>query len=530
MRRFWLLLFVLLFIFADSALAERTVYADQGGVAVFMEDGKVGLVDTAGNVLCPAEYDEISPFGDADCALIKRNGKAGVIRCDGTVVLACDWDDNFSCLLPGTRFARMCRDLNDQCLIDLHTGETVLEGEYIFGLQDGYITALSYGYYDYWELEPPFTTRLFDMNLQPVITLEGDLEQKTAAGWITADGSYWDFRTYTLLDVTGRPVVGGLTDFEINRDSAIYYSRTVKNPIGQTLDKLGKHQKNVKNLLHNMFDIDLDTAETIARVCMNDWHFSGVWRPDGSRIECPGEDVHAAMTAGDSFPVKRDGRWGYVDSKGEMIIPAVYDEAGPFIDGSAVVIEDGSYHLIDAKGQTLPLKWKGELYLPNWENGPACSRMRVVAGVVDGEVRLIDRQGSFVTDEIFDAESFRPVGTSILGPWSIYNDAIYLLKDARGRLSAFDSDGIELCRFEADDWQSGIIVEDGAALWAAIDDKWGLMELTGDRAGEWRIAPKYDFVYRYGEGTFYVTLSNRAFVVDTQGNVLIPIAQDDILD
>ena len=51
-RRFWILFFVLLFIFANSALAERTVYADQGGVAVFMEDGKVGLVNVEGEVLC----------------------------------------------------------------------------------------------------------------------------------------------------------------------------------------------------------------------------------------------------------------------------------------------------------------------------------------------------------------------------------------------------------------------------------------------------------------------------------------------
>ena len=58
-RRFWILPFVLLFIFTNSALAERTAYADQGGIAVFMEDGKVGLVDSHGDVILPAEYDKI---------------------------------------------------------------------------------------------------------------------------------------------------------------------------------------------------------------------------------------------------------------------------------------------------------------------------------------------------------------------------------------------------------------------------------------------------------------------------------------
>ena len=43
MKRLWIVIVVLLLILGGSALAERTVYADQGGAAVFMEHGKICL-------------------------------------------------------------------------------------------------------------------------------------------------------------------------------------------------------------------------------------------------------------------------------------------------------------------------------------------------------------------------------------------------------------------------------------------------------------------------------------------------------
>ena len=89
MRRFWISLLVLLFIFTNFALAERTVYADQGGVAVFMEDGEVGLVDARGEIVLPAEYEWIEPFADRSVAIVHRKDKMGLVRRDGSTVIPC---------------------------------------------------------------------------------------------------------------------------------------------------------------------------------------------------------------------------------------------------------------------------------------------------------------------------------------------------------------------------------------------------------------------------------------------------------
>ena len=93
LKRLCIFLWVLLLIFVGRAMAERTVYADQGGVAVFMENGKVGLVNSSGEVLLPAEYDDIEPFGASQWAVLKQGNLSGAVSRDGRVVVECVWDD-----------------------------------------------------------------------------------------------------------------------------------------------------------------------------------------------------------------------------------------------------------------------------------------------------------------------------------------------------------------------------------------------------------------------------------------------------
>ena len=71
--------------------------------------------------------------------------------------------------------------------------------------------------------------------------------------------------------------------------------------------------------------------------------------------------------------VSTDGRWlyGYIDSEGDIVIPARYEIAGDFKNGKAVIkLKDGEYAIIDTKGRVLQ-KFKyafvgdiGEGFLP----------------------------------------------------------------------------------------------------------------------------------------------------------------------
>ena len=87
-------LLLLLNICPIQALAETVLFDDQGGVRVFLENGRAGLMDGGGNILLPAEYDEIEPFAGSEFAmvsLVHGDEKAyGVVDREGKVRVPCE--------------------------------------------------------------------------------------------------------------------------------------------------------------------------------------------------------------------------------------------------------------------------------------------------------------------------------------------------------------------------------------------------------------------------------------------------------
>jgi hypothetical protein len=55
----------------------------------------------------------------------------------------------------------------------------------------------------------------------------------------------------------------------------------------------------------------------------------------------------------DLAPVMIDGRWGYINTKGELAIPANYDFAQEFRDGFAQVWKDNEMYIINTKGNEI---------------------------------------------------------------------------------------------------------------------------------------------------------------------------------
>lgn len=88
------ILLLLTFVLSGSSLAEeRQVYATQGDVAFFKENGKIGLQATDGTVLHAAEFDGAGYFGTTQQANIYVDGKIGRIDRSGQIIVepfACD--------------------------------------------------------------------------------------------------------------------------------------------------------------------------------------------------------------------------------------------------------------------------------------------------------------------------------------------------------------------------------------------------------------------------------------------------------
>jgi len=51
------------------------------------------------------------------------------------------------------------------------------------------------------------------------------------------------------------------------------------------------------------------------------------------------------------FPIEKDGKWGYIDNTGRIVIKPQFDEARDFSEGLARVTIDGKFGYIDKTGK-----------------------------------------------------------------------------------------------------------------------------------------------------------------------------------
>jgi DNA-binding transcriptional regulator/RsmH inhibitor MraZ len=51
------------------------------------------------------------------------------------------------------------------------------------------------------------------------------------------------------------------------------------------------------------------------------------------------------------IPHRKGDKWGYIDKKGRMVIPPVYDDVQPFSENVQAMVEvNGKHGYIDTKG------------------------------------------------------------------------------------------------------------------------------------------------------------------------------------
>ncbi|RYD48288.1 MAG: WG repeat-containing protein, partial [Verrucomicrobiaceae bacterium] len=63
---------------------------------------------------------------------------------------------------------------------------------------------------------------------------------------------------------------------------------------------------------------------------------------------------------------KKDGRWGFIDRKGQVVIPFEYDLVGEFSEGLAGVRKDGKCGFVDTAGKlAVPMEWDGVVKFRN---------------------------------------------------------------------------------------------------------------------------------------------------------------------
>ncbi len=472
-------------------------YSEHGSARLRKGD-KWGIADDKGRVIAKPEWDDVQDLIHGFVPVL-REGKWGYADASGKLAIPCEWDDAWRFSAEG--FAVVTRD-DKRGFID-RTGKVIVEPEW-----DGAVNFAPEGVGlvrrgDGWGMidtsgrllcQPVYGTRWkdrrFDLGFLPVW-------QPTEEG-----------PRYGLLGLDGKPLIGGSYTMQVPFDGGI---------ILQTPEK--------KSVLIGAGGKRLATIDgTVGQ-------FSGGFAPfvSGGRtgsidtsgnIVIPAEwdDVRAAGE--DTFAVKRNGKWGYADRSGKVILEPAWERAGIFHDGVAAVSDDPSHNqsgrrprnwtLIDRSGRKIygPV---GAYNQPAFRNGyfeiylPGVGRRRVdTSGKISGPNQY-DRYGT-LPDGFAFSENDRPGRYRNRHGEAESTDLVY----PGGEVVMPDVN-------PAADFSSDYIPY-------ALPPKYGLIDTAGKVLAE----PQWDEVRILSPDWVWVRAGAKCGLADKTGKVVIPPEWDEL--
>jgi WG containing repeat len=209
--------------------------------------------------------------------------------------------------------------------------------------------------------------------------------------------------------------------------------------------------------------------------------------------------------------IQQRGMWGFIDTEGHMVIEPKFASVGLFSDGMASFQDQrlgNVFGYIDKSGEVV-IKPQFDC-AEEFRNGIArvgfttfeSKLLSVVADVgTQCEYRFIDRKGNFVTEP-------SPTHYAIGEP----DELIHFTKNGRvGYLNAMGEVAIE------PQFQAGSNFSEGLA-YVNKDGLFGYI----DTSGKWAIEPRFEYATDFSEGLAGVPLEGRRWgFIDRAGNVVI---------
>ena len=202
------------------------------------------------------------------------------------------------------------------------------------------------------------------------------------------------------------------------------------------------------------------------------------------------------------YPIMIDNKWGYVDTKGTIVIPVQFQEADLFTNGLARVgVEKDSvvwYGFINDKGDlVIPCKYKD-----------ATCFSEEIAWVVKpkGYPVAIDKSGK----ELFtlkDAEyvtTFKE-GLAAFAQINSHGDTKWGFCDKKGETIIFPT------------YESVENFSEGLALVSDTNDKYGYIDIKGNMV----IPYQFDIATNFQEGMATICLGNKWGIIDKKGKIIL---------
>jgi TonB family protein len=212
---------------------------------------------------------------------------------------------------------------------------------------------------------------------------------------------------------------------------------------------------------------------------------------------------HSQFSEGLCAVMNSDGQWGFINTKGEVMIPLQYPEVSDFDGGTSFVHNRGNYIVIDKAGKQL--NELNYVFIDKFTNGIAIAMSKnedtTKYGRYEYVFSLIQRSGKPVSDDLYTAIS--QINDSIYQAL-IYNSEYRVYADGRKELIG----ELKYCGRNSPKKDSTIKEEDPSF----IGGERGRMDFLRNNIRYPEMAKELGC-----QGTVYVT-----FVIDKEGAVRYP--------
>ncbi len=237
-------------------------------------------------------------------------------------------------------------------------------------------------------------------------------------------------------------------------------------------------------------------SEGLARVTWGDC--SGFIDVTGNELITCRNAVFGNFSSGLAWMRDSLDRWGFINRKGETVIPAIYDRAESFTGNLPVRVRlDGKWGVINREGQLLqPCIYS---YIGPWSEGLAIIVSNDKFGYINAAGKIVVPQQYVYNREILGDNLFNE-GT-----------ARVLLDNKAGLL---DSTGKLVLPRDFDDVQP---FSEGLAP-VNKKGKWGY----ADRLQKLRIPYTYEYAWPFRNGIARVKVNGEIGLIDTKGNFIAP--------
>lgn len=294
--------------------------------------------------------------------------------------------------------------------------------------------------------------------------------------------------------------------------------------------------------------------------------FYGLKDASGNVLAEAKYDYISEQIDSDRVLVVKEQKWGYLDKDGKEVISLSYERAFPFADGLAQVMIDGKYGFINTNNEVIiPAEYpqalnlrggfaKAEVGDNQWvlfdSHGTKLSSYENIFYFTEGRAEF-QKDGKYG----FLDESGKEVIPAIYEKADAFTESLSAVKKD-GKYGAIDKSGKELLPFE----YSSLQIDGADQIWFVKDNEWGMMKadgtvvIPGDYAfyesfeGDVKIAPfskegdtfgfidkngkqVTDFIYEYGttrvsEGAAAVLKDGLWGMIDGEGKEILPPSMD----